>query len=288
MKKIDIIFDTDVYNEVDDQFAICYMLANDDLFNVKAITIAPYNVEHQAISVKIGNKLSVAETKKILKIMGKDVPVFNGSLDFMVNGYNKISPAVKNIIDICRNNKFTYIAAVGSITNVALALKHAPDIADKISVIWLGTGHILNMELLDTNFIADPVAFEYVLDNCPDFTIVSTVMSKCMRTSIYEMQAKFGNTPIEQYLIARTKWFYYYDLNGQSITLHDVLPLDILINPKQYDITQIQRPVLKDYKCFDFSKPNKFKTLKYVTYIDHYRAMTNFYKGLKKFTDKCN
>lgn len=286
MKKIDVIFDTDVYNEVDDQFAISYMLANDDLFNVKAITIAPYNVEHQPISVKEGNDLSFAETHKILKLMGKNVPVYNGSLGFMTNGYSKLSDGVRAIIDICRKNKFTYIAAVGPITNIALALKNAPDIADKIRVIWLGTGHILNMELLDTNFIADPKAFKYVLDNCPDFTIVSTVMSKCMRTSIYEMQAKFGSTPLEQYLIARTKWFYYYDVNGESITLHDVLPLDILINPKQYDITQIQRPVLKDYKCFDFSKPNKFKTLKYVTYIDHYRAMTNFYKGIKKFTDK--
>lgn len=286
MKKIDIIFDTDVYNEVDDQFAISYMLANDDFFNVKAITIAPYKVEHQPISVKEGNKLSLAETKKILKIMNKDVPVFNGSSDFMVNGYNKLSPAVKNIIDICKNSKHTYLLAVGAITNIALALKHAPEIANKVSIIWLGTGHILNKELLDTNFVADPLAFEYVLNNAPDFTIVSTVMSKCMRASIYELEAKFGNTPLEKYLIARTKWFYYYDVNGQSITLHDILPLDILLNPKQYDVTEITRPVLKDYKSFDFSKPNKYSKLKYVTYIDHYRAMTNFFNGIKKFTDK--
>ena len=40
---INVILDTDTYNECDDQFALAYMLKNQDIFNVEAITVAPYS-----------------------------------------------------------------------------------------------------------------------------------------------------------------------------------------------------------------------------------------------------
>ena len=44
-EKINVILDTDTdtYNEYDDQFALAYMLKNQDIFNVEAITVAPYS-----------------------------------------------------------------------------------------------------------------------------------------------------------------------------------------------------------------------------------------------------
>ncbi len=41
-KKLNVILDTDTYNECDDQFALAYMLKSQDIFNVEAITVAPY------------------------------------------------------------------------------------------------------------------------------------------------------------------------------------------------------------------------------------------------------
>ena len=40
--KIDVILDTDTFNEIDDQFAIAYMLKSQDKLNVKAIYAAPF------------------------------------------------------------------------------------------------------------------------------------------------------------------------------------------------------------------------------------------------------
>jgi len=40
--KIDVVLDTDTYNEVDDQFALSYMLKSDDKLNVKALFAAPF------------------------------------------------------------------------------------------------------------------------------------------------------------------------------------------------------------------------------------------------------
>ena len=42
-KKINVILDTDTYNECDDQFALAYLIKSQEIFNIDAITIAPYS-----------------------------------------------------------------------------------------------------------------------------------------------------------------------------------------------------------------------------------------------------
>ena len=41
--RINVILDTDTYNECDDEFALAYMIKSQDLFNINAITIAPFS-----------------------------------------------------------------------------------------------------------------------------------------------------------------------------------------------------------------------------------------------------
>ena len=45
-EKINVVLDTDTYNECDDQFALSYLLKSQDRFNIEAITIAPYHHEN--------------------------------------------------------------------------------------------------------------------------------------------------------------------------------------------------------------------------------------------------
>ena len=40
--KYNVILDTDTYNEADDQFALSYLLKSQEIFNIEAITIAPF------------------------------------------------------------------------------------------------------------------------------------------------------------------------------------------------------------------------------------------------------
>ena len=39
--KIDVVIDTDTFNEVDDQFALAYLIRSSDKLNLKAIYAAP-------------------------------------------------------------------------------------------------------------------------------------------------------------------------------------------------------------------------------------------------------
>ena len=44
--KIDVVLDTDAYNEIDDQFAIAYLLRSADKLNTKALYAAPFYNSH--------------------------------------------------------------------------------------------------------------------------------------------------------------------------------------------------------------------------------------------------
>ena len=137
-KKLNVILDTDTYNECDDQFALSYMLKSQDIFNVEAITVAPYINKH--CTIPEGQENSYNEILKICKWLEFDTTnkVFKGSMDFMINGYEQENDAVNKIIEIALKNEKTYIMAIGAITNVALAIKKEPKIIERIEVVWLG------------------------------------------------------------------------------------------------------------------------------------------------------
>lgn len=41
--KIDVVLDTDTYNEIDDQFALAYLLCSAEKLNLKAVFAAPFH-----------------------------------------------------------------------------------------------------------------------------------------------------------------------------------------------------------------------------------------------------
>jgi len=45
--KIDMVLDTDTYNEIDDQFALVYALRSKERLNVKAVYAAPFSTPDQ-------------------------------------------------------------------------------------------------------------------------------------------------------------------------------------------------------------------------------------------------
>ena len=65
--KIDVVLDTDAYNEVDDQFAIAYMLRSSDRLNTCAIYAAPF-FNSLSSSPADGMEKSYAEILKILSL----------------------------------------------------------------------------------------------------------------------------------------------------------------------------------------------------------------------------
>lgn len=85
-----VILDTDTYNEADDMFAISYLLKNKDLFDIKAITIAPF--KHSGYKKTISDSIddSYNETIKIFNYLNADKSlIYKGSRDYLSNGYKE-------------------------------------------------------------------------------------------------------------------------------------------------------------------------------------------------------
>ena len=112
-EKINVILDTDTFNECDDQFAVSYMIKSQERFNIEAITIAPYHHDND-ISIEEGLEKSYQEVLKICKWLdfNTESKVFKGATDYLANGYNKTNEAVEKIIGIALKNEKTYIMAM--------------------------------------------------------------------------------------------------------------------------------------------------------------------------------
>ena len=82
--KIDVVLDTDAYNEIDDQFAIAYLLRSSDKLNTKAIYAAPF-LNGKSKSPADGMEKSYDEIIKLLKFAGVKQTVYRGSDSFMAS-----------------------------------------------------------------------------------------------------------------------------------------------------------------------------------------------------------
>ena len=149
--KIDVVLDTDTYNEIDDQFALAYLLSSKEKLNTKAIYAAPF-FNARSNGPEEGMEKSYAEIKKILSFMKENVDAFKGSKSYLPDENTPVeSDAADDLIKRAKSysaEKPLYVVAIGAITNLASALIKAPEIAENIVIVWLG-GHARHF--CDTN-----------------------------------------------------------------------------------------------------------------------------------------
>ncbi|MDR2504482.1 MAG: nucleoside hydrolase [Oscillospiraceae bacterium] len=139
--KVDMVLDTDAYNEIDDQFAISYALRSPEKLNLLALYAAPF-LNERSVSPLDGMEKSYDEILKLLHLAKEERLVFKGSGEYLKSENEPvISPAANDLAERAMNyspEKPLYVVAIGAITNVASALLIQPRIADNLVVVWLG------------------------------------------------------------------------------------------------------------------------------------------------------
>jgi inosine-uridine nucleoside N-ribohydrolase len=147
-KKVDVVLDTDAYNEIDDQYAIAYLLKSKEKLNAKAIYAAPFSRLGSG-TVEDGMEKSYNEILNLLSLLGESVPTFKGAKEYLKDEKTpSISPAAIDLAN--RANEYSpenplYVVAIGAITNVASAILLNPKMIDNTVIIWLG-GHAYHYE----------------------------------------------------------------------------------------------------------------------------------------------
>lgn len=142
--KVDIVLDTDAFNEVDDQFAISYMLKSPEKFNVKGICAAPF-LNKRSVSSEDGMEKSYNEILKLLDLMGKSELksiVHKGSRNFLENEKmpqnSEAAEFLANLAKCYSPENPLYIVCIGAITNLASAMLKNPEMKETTVVIFLG------------------------------------------------------------------------------------------------------------------------------------------------------
>ena len=165
---VDVILDTDAYNEIDDQFALSYLLRSGEKLTVKALCAAPF-FNDNSTSPEDGMERSYREIFNLLHLAEREdlnPIVFEGSRTYLPDERTPVdSPAARELVRLAKDyspEKPLYVVAIGAITNVASALLMDPAIQDNIVIVWLG-GHALEWpETGEFNMMQDVAAARVV------------------------------------------------------------------------------------------------------------------------------
>lgn len=267
--KIPVIFDTDANNELDDQHALAYLLLNRDTFDVKGITVN---------ATKNGGNIDeqYKEAERVLKLLklDKEIPLLKGAngsfTDIMPHtAENNFDGAagVNFIIQQAKQAPETLsVIAVGKLTNVALALKKDPSIAEKMRVVWLGSNYPEPGEYNQDN---DTASMNYVLQTNVPFEMVTVRYGKpsgtdAVRVTPEEVKKRAaGKGPtVSEPVIGRhggefynfgdysVNLFEHINLHGNppSRALFDMAAVAVVKNPEWAEASSIPSPILRDNK----------------------------------------
>ena len=257
-RKVDIVLDTDAYNEVDDQFAIAYAFLSPEKINVKAVYACPfYNA--RSSGPKDGMEKSYEEIFKILKFLNIDGKnfVYRGSDDFLSNTKSPIkSEVARDLLE--RAQGYTkesplYVVAIGALTNIASAILMQPSIIDKIVVVWLG-GHAYDMpHTREFNMKGDVLAAQIVFEST-----VPIVQLPCMGvvsklyTTTQEMREKLrGKSELGTYLADIVEKFIL-GMDADKKVIWDVSAIAYLINHDWVKTKTVPCPIINDDLTYSF------------------------------------
>jgi purine nucleosidase len=271
--RLDIVLDTDAYNEIDDQFAIVYALRSMDRLNLQAIYAAPF-LNKRSSSPKDGMEKSHKEILRLLELM-KIVPepgfVLKGSDRFLEHLDTPVhSAAVDDLIHRAREaDKPLYVTALAAITTIASAILIAPDIIDKIVVVWLGGNALYWPDTREFNLAQDILASRVIFDcGVPLVQIPCFNVASHLQTTVAELERYIdGKSPIGSYLTSIVR-SYSDDHFAWSKIVWDISAVAYLLNPSWVPTSLVHSPILTDQYTWSVDNRRHFIRTATLVYRD--------------------
>lgn len=301
-QKIKIIFDTDANNELDDQYALAYMLFNADVFDVKGITV---NATVNDKSVQ-GHYDEAERIMQLSNLKGA-LPLLKGAEGNFKDIAQNFDPAnydgqggVDFILKETKKDS-VIVVAVGKLTNIALALKKDPSFAERTKIVWLGSNYPEPGEYNQNN---DTIAMNYVLNSTIPFEMVTVRYGKPSGTDAVAVTQSEINTkmpgmgPVAEVPIsgrhggtfntfgdyAVNLFEHIFDYVGQEHSkktrpLFDMVALAILKNENWGSKKLIPAPILIDNQWV--KRPNNSRKIGLWENFKKNSILADFYETMK-------
>ena len=257
-----VVVDTDAANEIDDQFAVAYAVLSPERLAVEAVYAAPFQRPGKAdpgspgftVSAMEGMQQSYDEIIRVLDALAPtDIAdkVHRGAARWLPDAGTPVpSAAADDLIDRARTDALNpdplYVVALGAPTNVASALVAAPDIAEKIVVVWLGGNGSWWIPAAEYNVYQDLHASRVLLNSGVPLVHVPCyqVTEKLMTTHEEVEQLVRGRGRIGTYLADLYQGFDHHSARMKQ--LWDLGPVAWLIQPDWCPSALVHSPVLQD------------------------------------------
>jgi purine nucleosidase len=245
-----MVLDTDMYNEKDDQFALVHALLAPEIVEVEAIYAAPFH-NSRSDGPADGMHKSFAEVHRVLRLMpGSEIPVFEGSEEWLTDsGLPKRSAATDDLIEraLSPSESPLYVVGIAAPTNAATAIRLAPEIADRIIVVWLG-GNSLDWPTADEfNLRQDLVASQVLFDSgVPLVHVPCLNVASQLAATREEIEARVRPAGLIGEFLAGRFAEYVVDEIEISKVIWDLAAVGWLLNPSWTTTEIVDSPILTD------------------------------------------
>lgn len=270
------VIDTDTANEIDDQFALAWALLAGERLQVEAVYAEPFSFAHRRAELAQaprdappfnppaeGMRRSLDEIIRVYELLGRDHRgrAFAGSAGYLASPDRPLeSEAAAHLVALaraCAPGETLYVLALGCVTNIASAFLMAPDIADRVVVVWTSgypshAPHVNDSFNLEQDMHASRVLLR---SGVPLVYLPGFHVGAQLRLSLAEMEAHFrGCGAIGTYLhhlfTHNPLWTLYPadPAKPHSWVIWDLICVAWVLEPRWLRSTLVRTPDLGDDK----------------------------------------
>ena len=289
--RVEVVLDTDTYNEIDDQFALVYALLASERIDLTAVYAAPFH-NSRSKGPRDGMEKSFEEILRVLELMKRPSEglAFKGATQWLTEKDAAVlSPAMEDLITCARRPRANplYVVAIGAATNIASAIIGAPDIIENLVVLWLG-GHPLHWHHANEfNLKGDPKASRILLDSgVPLYLFPWLNVSEQLRTTLAEMKHNVRpHGEIGRYLFEIFANYRGHDLSamGASKVIWDMALIGWLVNNAWYTAVRKPSPILTS--DLTWKQDSSRHPIMEVLHLKRDRVFGDFFRRLEKHAE---
>ncbi len=288
-KKLRVIINTDAKAESDDQYAIVHALLTPK-FIIKGIISAHFSPARNNDTME----QSYAECQKVLSIMGmeNDIPLVRGSKYATSKDEYEYSEGARLIVEeALKDDELPlFVVFMGPITDLACAYRKHPEIAERLTAIWIG-GNAYPNGGWEFNLGNDIDAANTVFQSNIDLWQVPMNVYGSMNVSLTSLEMRVAPCgDIGQYLFEQM-----VDLNdfhkdkkdwpvGESWSLGDSPTVGLMINQYIGAFTMKEVPVVS--KDMSYSFTGEGRHIRVYDSIDSHFILEDMYAKLTKHAGK--
>ncbi len=285
-----VLLSTDVGNEIDDQWAVAYLLLSGE-FDVQGIVSAhapslPAPSAHATYKVlvdEVENRLAMQVHPPLLE--GSSLPLADMKTPRPSAGLDFILAASR---DYSKDNRLT-VLTIGAATDVASAILSDPEIVDRINVIAMGFKNLSREGGKEYNVENDPRAWRVILASAVPVTIGSGDVCTQYLSIGFDQAAQMlsGHGPVAAWLWQEYQDWYFR--NVKPLRVDDFskpwIIWDIITLAEVQGIAShktVNRPSLGNDLSF-IEGQDPAKTINWITAVDSAKLWKEFLEKLDEY-----